>query len=66
MGRFVVIEIDDGLTVVELDQTTSVEAAAEKNGGVVVDTTIYSSYDDAYDALLLAQAEDDDVSPEGV
>ena len=57
MQCFVVIETDDGLTVAEVDETTSPEDEAERSGGVLVDPTPYATFEDAYDALLLIEAE---------
>ncbi len=57
MQSYVVIETDDGLTVVEVDRTASPEVEAERFGGVLVDPTLYATYEDAYDALLIFEAE---------
>ncbi len=57
MQSYVVIETDDGLTVVEVDGTTSPEVEAERLGGVLVDPTLYATYEDAFDALLIFEAE---------
>lgn len=57
MQSYVVIETDDGLTVVEVDEASSAEHEAERCGGVLVDPVLYATYEDAYDALLLADAE---------
>lgn len=59
-ASYVVLETDAGLTVEKVEAGQSAEACAEQHGGVVVDPTLYRTYDDAYDALLLIQAEDDD------
>jgi hypothetical protein len=57
MQCFVVIETDDGLTIAEVDETTSPEVEAERSGGVLVDPTAYATFEDAYDALLQIEAE---------
>ena len=57
MQCFVVIETDSGLTVATVDENTSAEAEAERSGGVLVDPTPYATFEDAYDALLLIEAE---------
>lgn len=57
MQAYVVIETDDGLLVVEVDQQSSPETEAERHGGVLVDPTVYATYEDAFDALLLINAE---------
>ena len=57
MQSFVVVETDDGLMVAEVDGGSSPEAEAERLGGVLVDPTPYATYEDAYDALLIIDAE---------
>ena len=57
---YAVIETDAGLRVVELQSAGRPEVAAEKHGGVVVDPGPYKSFDDAYDAMLALQDDDDD------
>ncbi|HVT28235.1 MAG TPA: hypothetical protein VHE81_09505 [Lacipirellulaceae bacterium] len=60
MVDFVIIELPDGLTVVELQAGQSPEDAAASQGGVLVDAGPYRSYDDAWDALLDLQYEDEE------
>jgi hypothetical protein len=60
MPSYVVIETDAGLMLAEVERGESAEVAAEKHGGVVVDDTLYSTYDDAYDAMLSLEAEEDE------
>ena len=57
MQSYVVIETDDGLIVVEVDEASAPELEAERYGGVLVDPTVYATYEDAYDALLAIDAE---------
>jgi hypothetical protein len=57
--RYVVLENDDGLIVVGQHPNQSLEDAAVKHGGRIVDDLTYRSYDDAYDALLIIQREAD-------
>lgn len=57
MQCFVVIETDNGLTVAPIDEHTSPEVEAERSGGVLIDPTPYATFEDAYDALLLIEAE---------
>jgi hypothetical protein len=59
MATFAIIEVNDGLTVAELDPPSTVEEAAARQGGVVVDPGPYKSYDEAYDAILALQEEDE-------
>ena len=60
MVSYLVIETDDGLTVAEVQPGMELAEAAERHGGVIVDTNVYKTYDDAYDALLALQADDED------
>jgi hypothetical protein len=60
MPHFAIIETDAGLTVAETDPTLQPEEAAIRHGGVVVDPGPYRSYDDAYDAMLALEDEDDE------
>jgi hypothetical protein len=60
MVRFAIIELDDGLTVVELADGKSPDDAPLSRGGVLVDLGTYSSYDEAYDALITFQDDDEE------
>ncbi len=57
MQRFIVIETEDGLTVAEVDRYSSPEIEAGRLGGRLADPTCYATHEDAYDALLLLEAE---------
>ena len=59
MVNFATIEIDDGLTVVELRAGEQPEEAAIREGGVLVDPGPYESYEDACDALSKLEGEDE-------
>lgn len=62
MPHFTILETDDGLTVAELSPGVSPSEVAVKYAGVVVDPGPYTSYDEAYDAILAIlyeEAEDD-------
>jgi hypothetical protein len=60
MIQFAIIELADGLTVVELQPGQTAEDAAAGQGGVLVDPGPYPSYEEANDALIDLQAEDED------
>ena len=60
MADFAIIELEDGLTVVELQRGESPEVAAASQGGTVVDPGPYPSYEDACDALIDLQYEDEE------
>jgi hypothetical protein len=58
MASFAIIELEDGLTVVELPNGQSPEDVALSQGGTLVDPGPYPSYEDACDALIELQYED--------
>jgi hypothetical protein len=66
MRSYVVVETDNGLTVTEVADRSTPEAEAERCGGVLVDTTPYATFEDAYDALLIIDAESRAELPESV
>jgi len=51
MNSFAIMEIADGLTIVEVMPGQSAEDAALAGGGVLVDPGPYDSYEEATDAL---------------
>ena len=59
MPLFSIIETEAGLTVAEIEPGALPDDAAVKQGGVVVDPGPFKSFDDAYDAILAIQGEDD-------
>ena len=59
MPLFSIIETDAGLAVAELEPGTQPDDVAIKHGGQVVDPGPYRSYEDAYDAILAIQLEDE-------
>jgi hypothetical protein len=59
MVDFAIIEVEDGLTVVELQPGQDPEDAAVSNGGVLVDPGPYPSYEEAMDALADFEIEDE-------
>lgn len=60
MVSFAVIEVDDGLTIIEVLPGQSAEEAAASQQGVLVDPGPYRSYEEANDALAELQAEDEE------
>jgi len=60
MVQFAIIEVPDGLTIVEIRPGQKPEDAAASQGGVLVDPGPYLSYEEANDALIDLQAEDED------
>jgi hypothetical protein len=62
MIHFAIIEVADGLTIVELQPGQDPQDAAVAQSGVLVDPGPYASYEEANDALIDLQSEDDDLS----
>lgn len=60
MHNFAIIELEDGLTIVEIKPHEAPEDAALREGGTLVDAGPYTSYDDALDALADLEAEDEE------
>ena len=60
MVHFAIIELEDGLTIVEVKPHQTPEDAAAREGGTLVDPGPYPSYDDALDALAELEAEDEE------
>ncbi|MGN6544375.1 MAG: hypothetical protein ACTHK7_04960 [Aureliella sp.] len=60
MVSFAVIEVDDGLTIVEVLPGQTPEEAAASQRGTLVDPGPYRSYEDANDALVALQTEDEE------
>lgn len=62
MVQFAIIELADGLTVVELQPGQKPEDAAASHDGVLIDPGPYDSYEAANDALIDLQAQDEEES----
>jgi hypothetical protein len=60
MPQFAIIDVESGLTVVQLPAGASAAEVAVRQGGSVVDPGPYATYDDAYDALLALPEEETD------
>jgi len=60
MADYAIIEVEDGLTVVELKPDESPEDAALRENGTLVDPGPYTIYDDVVDALAALEAEDEE------
>ena len=63
MVQFAIIEVADGLTIVELQPGQKPDDAAVSHGGVLIDPGPYPSYDEANDAMIALQAEDEEEKP---
>jgi hypothetical protein len=60
MVQFAIIELDDGLKVIELQPGQAPEDAAAGEGGVLVDPGPYRTFEEADDALRELQEEEED------
>jgi len=60
-GLFCIIEVDDGLTVIELKSHETPEDAALRERGTLVDLGPYVTRDDALDVLAELEAEDGEI-----
>jgi hypothetical protein len=60
MVSFVIIELEDGLTLATVQPGQDPEEAAMSQGGVLVDAGPFTSYEEAYDALVELEGEDED------
>ena len=57
---FAIIEVEDGLTIVQVAPGQSPEDAALAEGGVLVDPGPYDSYEEASEARDQLEVEDED------
>lgn len=60
MLRYELIETNEGMTVVEIPTGNTAEEAARQQGGVIVDAGPFTSYEDAYDALMALKLDKDE------
>jgi hypothetical protein len=61
MVNFAIVELEDGLTVVELPAGQNPEDVAISQGGTLIDPGPFPSFEEANDALIDLQYEDEDV-----
>jgi hypothetical protein len=60
MNTFVIIELDDGLTIAEIKPHETPEEVALKQGGTLIDAGPYHTYEDALDALADLEPDDEE------
>jgi hypothetical protein len=60
MLTFAIMEIEDGLTIIEVPPGEDPEQVAASQGGTLVDAGPFATYEDANDALLELEADDED------
>lgn len=60
MSSFVIIELEDGLSVAAMEPGQTPEDAAAREGGVLVDAGPFATYEEACDALAELESDDDE------
>jgi hypothetical protein len=60
MVHYAIIETDDGLAVTQFGLGESPEQAAEREGAILVDPGPYKDYDDACEAIVAIQEQEDE------
>jgi len=60
MLLYEIIETEEGLTVAEVQPGIMPEEVATLQGGILIDPGPYKSFEDAYDAILALQEEEDE------
>lgn len=60
MTNFIIVEVADGLAIVEMTPGQAAEDVAFANNGFLVNEEVYSSYEDANDALANIVIEEDE------
>ncbi len=63
MPYFSIIELEDGLTIIELEPGQNPEDGAAAHGGILIDPGPYANFEDATDALRNLPAEDEEERP---
>ena len=58
MPSYAIIQVDDGLTAVELRPGATPEETAVRHRGVLVDSGPYPSLSEAYEAIVALEFED--------
>jgi hypothetical protein len=59
MHNFVIVETADGLSIIELSPGQSPDDAASACNGMLVNEDVYTSYEDAQDALAAFPLEEE-------
>ncbi len=59
MSHYAIIEIDSGMTVVEIEASVSPNDEAMRRGGLLIDPGPYPTYDEACDAMLSLEDDED-------
>ena len=62
MLQYAIIETDQGLTVAEVPERCTPEETAMFRGGLLADSCLYESFEDAMDAMMLIADEQEEAS----
>jgi hypothetical protein len=60
MLLYELIETNEGMSVVEIPTGATAEEAAQQQGGLIVDPGPFTSYEDAYEALMALKLDEDE------
>jgi hypothetical protein len=60
MSNYEIIETDEGLAVAEMPRGVSPDEVAAARGGILIDPGPYRTFEDAYDAMLVWQTEEEE------
>ncbi len=60
MLSYEIVETDEGLAVAEVPTGTTAEEVALARGGILIDPGPYKSFEEAYDAMLALQEDEDE------
>lgn len=60
MVAFAIAEVADGFTIVEIQPGEDAELAVARRGGVLADPGPYATYEEANDALMEFEEQDED------
>jgi hypothetical protein len=61
MTNYVIVEVDEGLTIALVAENSTPKEAAESSGGQLIDPGPYESYEDAYDAMMALEDEGEEL-----
>lgn len=60
MAYYIIVETENGQTIINCDEGRSPLEAAEANGGLLVDDGPFATYEDALDALTYLTSSDEE------
>jgi hypothetical protein len=61
MTKYIIVEVDEGLTIAQVAENLTPIEAAESCGGQLIDPGPYESYEDAYDAMMALEDEGEEL-----